>query len=308
MKVGTLFAIFMIFLFTAVALAGDHTQDKFIISPGENFTWNITGGADFKYKTIMLPNGIELTSPPLCNGCNCNFILNTSLTLESGVYSVSAACIKTHPQTDALQNIKVFTASIVVGSFGNLTEYYNKTEIDAMLLNILNNISELKLTLESYYNKTEIDNTISGIINELNSLKSYIEANEGRWSFVGGGVSLATVRSEIDKAIKDLKELIVTKTTFAETSEYLSKLKSDIEEIRKGLEAVNFSLKCGNGVCEGEENIENCPQDCAPPLVAVPKQEGIGMVGHFLLANAPSIVAIALVLLISAWFYIKKLR
>jgi len=65
---------------------------------------------------------------------------------------------------------------------------------------------------------------------------------------------------------------------------------------------------CGNGVCEEGESSENCPQDCPPQIVAIPKHEGLGIVGKFILANAPSILIASLIATVLIWFYIKRLK
>ena len=55
-------------------------------------------------------------------------------------------------------------------------------------------------------------------------------------------------------------------------------------------------------------NSENCPQDCSSEITAIPKREGLNMVGRFILANAPSIVAILLISLVLIFFYTKRLK
>ena len=102
-----------------------------------------------------------------------------------------------------------------------------------------------------------MDSIISNIIQDLNSLKSHIEANEDRWSYIRGGVSSTYVKNEIDKAVEELNRLLATKANFTETTRYLVDLESRIEKIRQELGAIEFSLKCGNGVCEEGENQES---------------------------------------------------
>ncbi len=299
--------VFVALLLVTMTLAseGIHTQDKFVIAPGGNFTWNITYGKGFKLnENIMLPKGISLITNVSedCNNtdfCLLNFTTDPN-EIQEGVYSITVLAY--HKDKKGIQNIKAFTASIIVSSFWNLSEV-NKT-----LTNILANITQLQLKLETYYTKAEINETISNIINQLNSLKSYIQANEDRWLRDISGVSLAEVRSEIDKAVEILIDVMAEKTTVERTMSKLNELENKVENIKSSLEAVEFSLKCGNDICEEGENYENCPQDCLPKIVATPKEEGLmKTVGYFILANSPSILSV-LILSILLWFYFKKFK